>query len=489
VEIWSDGRDTIVYDDSGLTFFSGDEVQDLCTITGDPVSLGPRKGLRSATHRIFAVNPELRRAIVGEPGEVPYIFDLTRKEFPKRMNFRWSAAEHLWGNEYLAVLPEDEKLYFRFVVLGDSGNIIDEVEPEVVDAVPAEAGPLRWEGGRPAETSGVAVVEAKGPFAIHKNRFGLAVADMGTGSVLVAAAGEKLFSTVLRFPANNESTLLACPTPDGVCVSVALRENHSAIAFFDRAGTKLHELNNFNRALITGGGMPFIAGENTIAWPHSTQHGTLVFIDMKSGEVLGECKIPGGSAFYDSVTIVDENQVMLGSRSCVTRLKKVSDVEWTGELLERKALPKRIREHHTPVSGAPVLQLKPAAENWKVPAGARTALAFEFTNGGGETSGIEVELSGDVIERGLLVPKMVRLGAAAGGFDSAGEKTRTFRDGALAIPAATEKGTKRTKIDSARITPFEIEVEGVSTGGGFLMVRVRAGNGFTAATGKAIQIA
>lgn len=486
MELWSDGKETIVLDDSGLTFFSGDEVEEICTPSGDPATLGPRKGLRASKHRIFAVNPAARTALVGEPGEIPYFFDLSRKEPPRRLGFKWAAAEYLRDQLYFAVLPENEKLYFRFVELGPKGAIVDEIEPEFGPVITVEAGPLHWSSASPEPLG--APVEAIGPFTMQKNRWGFAVADLGAGLVLFAAPGEKKFSLVLRFPVTGDESLLACPLPDGICVSGSIRENHSVLAFFDRQGVKRHEITTFEKALVTGGGMPFVAADGQVAWPHSTNYGAVFTVDSGTGAILGECRIPGGSAFNDSALTISDDLVFLGSRTTISRLKKTGPFEWTGEPLDRKTIPKRIREQHTPVGGAPLLQLKPLSEPWKLPVGEKGVLAFELSNGGGETVGLEIELSGDVIEKNLVEAVQVRAGQAAGRFARVSDKAVSFKDASAAVPAATEKGTKRTKIEPSVVEPFELELTGKSGGAGFLMVRVRTGSGVTAAIGKALQI-
>lgn len=488
MEIWSSGEETIVYDDAGLTFFRGDELQEILSVGGEPVTLGARKGLYSTTRKIFAVNPETRTALLGECGEIPSLVDLGQSAQPTKLGFRWAAALHLTGRRYLAVLPEDEKLHFRFVELDSRGNVVDESPLEVPDVRNVEIPPLtasRVEGTLP-EASGV---EAKGPFFFNRSRHGITVSDAGTGIVLLIRLSPDRCVAAVRVPiSSGEETVLASPLQDGFCVSVTIREGHSGLACFDESGAQRWALNTVQRALVSGGGAPFAASDTTIAWPHSTQAAALLVIDSASGSVVSEEKLPGSSAFYDSIFCVGDGEVYLGARSAVTRLRRASDGAWSAAVLDRKSIPKRIRDQHAPVSGVPMIQLKPLSESWVVPAGGTLALGFELSNAGGPGSGVELELSGDALEKGLIEGIRAKVGASETRFERPSEKLFRVKLPDFPVPPATETGTKRTKVQPALVKPLEIEVSAKSAGSGFLMVRVKTSGNVTSATGKALQV-
>ena len=495
MEVWSDGAETVVFDDSGITYLRGGETEGVFSIVGEPVALGAKKGFRSSHHRILAVDGAQRIMIAGECGEIPYAVHLDRKDSPERLSFKWYEAAHIRGDEYFAVLPEDERLLYSLVRLNSGAQISDEREVEMPECKRAELGQVTWQ--RLAEKLGAAgngdaPVSPKGPFAIQVNAYGTVVCDQGCGTVVLIPAGQEKATLGLRFPMSGDESLLACATPSGVAVASAIQERHSCLAVFDAWGVKVAEISKIERELIWGGGMPFCLDGTTVCWTYGSKDGILGEFALPKLELRSQSILPGGTVIYDRVHSVGGGKMLLASRSAITQAERSgagSGGPWAGAPVERHLAGRSAKRALSPVTGPAALQLRALSPEWRGAASGPFALEFEVVNSGGEGAGLIVELSGDAVANGSVKAKRVVAAGLSGTFVLRADGTMAAEVGEVAVKSASEKATKKAKIEPWVLKPLVIELDGCGAGaGGFLMVRVKTSGNAAAACGKALLL-
>lgn len=500
MEIWANCSKTglssaIVYDDAGLTFFSGPEVDSVCSLTGDPVALGPRKGLKSSRRRILALHPSAREGLVGEPGEVPTFFNFELRSSIARLAFSWLAAHALSARDFLGVLPEDGVHLLRRVRLQSNGEVSSEEEIPLPAPTQIEVGPLNWNRLETEKRKGAvkrltqAPIHFVGPVIFQQNQYGVLALDHGTGIIVVLDPTGTHGVATFQVPLSTNDTVFGCLTADGLFLTVSLNENHSAVALFSLGGEKRFERTAGERGeLITGIGVPVLLAPHRVGFAHSTNGATWCEFDLEQRANVGEWKIPGGSAFFDRVAPVGDGSFLLGSRATLVHVSLATPEGWQGTALERKNLPRKVRDPQNAISGPPQLQLKPKEDSWRVPVGGTQTLSFTLSNSGGEASGIEVELSGDALQQRRLLPTEGRIGSVVAPFEERKPGVFVISLPGSTVRAAVERGGKKTKVDPWHLEHLSCTLQGTEAGGGLLMLRVRTSAGGSAATGKTVSV-
>lgn len=504
MEIWAKSSkaglcSTVTYDDAGITFFSGPEVSSLCSLTGDPVALGPRKGLKSTKRRILALHPAATEGLVGEPGEVPTFFNFELRSPIARLAFSWLAAHALSSRDFLGVLPEDGAHLLRRVRLQSNGEITAEEEVALPLPAAVDIGPLTWSRFETEKRRGAVKriaatpVHCIGPVVFQQNELGITVVDHGTGCIVVLDSAGTHCLAAFQCALTSHDTLFATLTEDGLVISASVNEDHSVLALLSLQGEKLFEQTTGERGeLITGLGAPIRIAAHRIGVPHATNGATWSEFDTAAKRFSGEWKIPGGSAFFDRVAAVGDGSFVLGSRATLSHIIPgdggVPGEGWHGMAIERKNLPKNVRDPQNAVSGPPHLQLKPKDDTWKVAAGATQTLSFTLTNAGGEASGLEIELSGDAIQQHRVRPTEGQIGTVVVPFEERKPGVFVLSLPGSTIRAASERGGKKTKIDPWHLDHLSCTLQGAEAGTGLMMLRVRTSAGGSAATGKTVTV-
>ena len=503
---------TLVLDDLGLTQFVGCEVEAVFSSTGDSVSIGPRKGLKSSKRRILAVDETNSEALIGDPGEIPVLFSLERRAPITRMNFAWLGAHALGSREYLGVVPEDGSYDLRKIRLSSSANIVGEDIVEIPVPKWLELGVCTWERAAKSKKGQLynfpqSGVDFKGPVGFHANGYGIVVTDQSTGLVLLLSKDGEQVQTAIQLPATGEEGFYGCATAEGIFLVVALNENHSAFCELSSSGEIKYQQSSWpesHGSLISGLAQPVVLNSSTVLLPHSTQGGELAAYSLETKRIISSVKLPSGSAYLQNgveftpeclafsgraaVVIVQHSERSDSERSDSESSDSADLSKWQLELLERKNLPRSVKEPTTLVTGPSQLQLKACQDSWATALDQPLSLSFLLTNSGGEGVGLEIELTGEALQSERLVPLRAQIGAAEVEFTLSKPGVFKATLPSCAVRPASERGTKKTRIEPWQLDRLSFELAAKKPGSGLLMVRVKTSQGGSAATGKSVAV-
>lgn len=313
------------------------------------------------------------------------------------------------------------------------------------------------------------------------NDLGVVVTGAYAGVIAALPPDASRVDFSVRLPTQGEETeIFAARTRAGVVAVVCVEGRHAAILHIAPDGRVLASRHKIGRDLAWGMGPPVVQGERVIVFEVGEKGGdrlhTLELADLSvvKSTPLGER--PGGSL---SVCCAGDTFLLgTGARACLVKRGARGVLALT--LLEHPVVRRAI----TPPAAAPLaagppsLSLTRAVERpapWETSVGQQVAIDITFTNQGGASRGVAVEIGGPAITQGLVRAERVRIGdlvapLAAKGSTAVGELP------AVALPAGLSPdlygGKKALPLPAAAVLLTHIDLVGVKAGSAVLTVRI-----------------
>lgn len=424
MNVWTDGETMVVLGARGLSVHGREGERRV--LGEEQLGMSPlspsRSAWRWARRRMLAVTPGAERALFLNGDEEPVLAALDGTP-PEILPLRIVEAIALDGDRYAAVHVARVKgrdvarLGIGALPGGKRGKWAIDLDParptrvEWPTAIWAEGVTPPWSRGRCSTSSADLRLDA--------NRFGVALADSGSGTIAVVRPGGRSFECVLRVPAQAEGRCWASCTERGVVVGLCVSGREGAIVRFDKRGKALAHVERYGLGPghVTDEGELVYAmvGEQELrsASPESledeashlfggedaTGDASIFVANGGSSIALGlghhVIKFDGGVATGDSVRVVQPQ----GAPTSVPPM----DAERAAS-----SKPPPVIER---VRGAGQLSLDPTrrAPEWSFEAGAPFEIRVPVVNMGGAEAGLYVEVAGDAVDRGLIAPESVEV--------------------------------------------------------------------------------
>ncbi|MBN2493678.1 MAG: hypothetical protein JXR96_03715 [Deltaproteobacteria bacterium] len=319
--------------------------------------------------------------------------------------------------------------------------------------------------------------------------FGAAVADSDSGVLAVLGKGDRKYRCVLRAPAQKDARIHVCSTAEGVLVGIRLDGGESAVGHFDTAGNCLascaFEGLEAMRVLDADRALVFSRTENEL------REIRLSDLDASSAVSIGRHGDGEVSIFATS----DGEIAALGLGKTAILCRRGEDDTWIADSLEPPEEPEEEDElevEHERLAGPPNLSLASPSNGWDFARGKPFAIELPLINMGGPAQGLFVEMSGQAMDQGLIVPMTVESDTKRAPFLE-GRAELPGVDLAAGVAWPDSKKAKERLAEAPGDTRVTLWVRGKSDHGGegLLMIRVGfLGEGMRGSLlrGKAIQV-
>jgi len=195
---------------------------------------------------------------------------------------------------------------------------------------------------------------------------------------------------------------------------------------------------------------------------------------VKSGEVGTQVK-----GRVSTWSAPGQNVFLLGLGTTACRVKRDGRGRISCDALERPAVPERAPRPKVPAGppladGPPSLALAKSEgpRSWETSVGAKLGVAIAFTNQGGKSRGVAVEVGGPALQAGLVVPRRVRVGQQEAELVAKGGAARA-EFASIDLPAGYAQGTKKgVPLPEPMTFVAEVDFDGQKAGSSVLTVRV-----------------
>jgi hypothetical protein len=325
---------------------------------------------------------------------------------------------------------------------------------------------------------------------ISANEHGLTVTGVYVGVVAALPPDASKIDFALRVPTQvGETEIFAARTGGGgVIVVHCIEGRHSAVTHLASDGTVLGSRHKIGRDLAWGMGPPVVQGERVLVFESGAKEADrlhelkLPALEVAKSAELGEH--PTGRLSVAVAPTGDPFVLGLGGKARL--VKRGARGRLDTEALVRPvprvvALPRAIVQAPSlRVQGPPALALSKGDQRpapWMMMAGEAFVIEIPFTNQGGASRGIAIEISGPALQAGLVRTTRARVGDVETMLESKPGATSVRGElGDVAMEAGFTPigGDKKGALPppAAPSLYLRIEVFGVAPGNGVLTVRI-----------------
>jgi hypothetical protein len=499
MRVWTDGAAHVIAGDEGIEVHRPKQASILHPLWKRARGSSPSRDV------LAVVGQEPLRAWVGS-GKLVRLFSLAPEAgVPQKIEAHVLDAIGLADGRVLACIADPGARQARLVVVdGDAPDLSEAREialptaPRIVwpggiwtkDVVPWPEDDVE-EGDEPLALDALAVgypqPDGSNTFdevQCFANEHGIVVTSVYAGLVVALPPDASQVDFAVRVPTQvGETEIFAARTKGGVCAVLCIEGRHAAIVHIAPDGRVLAHRSKMGREMAWGMGPPVILGDRVVVFEAGPQASNrlhdLKLQDLSISKSLDVGAGPSGRMSVWSAPSGEAFVLGLGATAYVATRDGRGRISC--EALVRPRPPARVAERAAALgpqlaAGPPSLALAKAeaARVWEASVSEPLAIEIPFTNQGGKSQGVSVEVSGAAFEAGLVAPRQVRVGDAEAPLIVKGGVARAeLPDVGLVAGTVMEYGRNKS------LPPPEIiilracvELTGVKAGSAILTVRI-----------------
>lgn len=339
------------------------------------------------------------------------------------------------------------------------------------------------------------------PVVLTSGPHGIAGASVQNGVVFAVAPDGSRIEAAFRLPSRPDAEIHPLRTSRGILVSIILDGRASALLHVGLDGEVLACRSKIGRTVASGMGPPLLVGDAVLVYERSGAP-TLLELTLDDLEVRARHPLPSlasgqaSFALWGGTALVSDGESairvrMEGGALVVERVEippspgsdGVEDGSEVGDEESGDDLDEDIDDEAPLVpasrpraTGAPSLTLAEAASPsaWALGAGASLEVTVGFSNLGGASRGVYVEIGGAAVHAGLVDATDVRIGAARARLERVGTVFRAELPQvellAGLLPDPDEKRGKQLLYEG--VHRATVTLRGNTLGSGLLTVRI-----------------
>lgn len=499
MRVWTDGAVHVVVGENGVEVHRPKQAPVL-----HPLWKRARGGfpLREV---LAVVEQEPLRAWVGAGRQVRVLSLDAEARVEQTIGAHVLDAVGLGDGRVLACLVPEGAQRACLVIVNDGDDDLSSTEELALPAAPKIAWPggiwakdaVPWpeddieEGDEPLDLSALAVgyPQHDGSLTFDEvhcsaNEHGIAVASVYSGLVVALPPDASRVEYAVRVPTQvGETEIFAARSKDGLVIVLCVEGRQSAILHVAPDGSVLAHRSKIGREAAWGMGPPIVRGDRIAvfeAGPHAENRlQDLKLQDLSVSKSFDTGVRPGGRVSVWATPGGEAFVLGLGTVACVG--KRDGNGRLSCAALDRvsPAVSETARVAAAGpglVKGPPSLALvkSEAARPWEASVGQAFVIDIPFTNQGGVSEGIAVEVSGAATQAGLVTLQRVRVGEAEAALVVKGSAARGE------LPAVTLPAGSAVEYDRKKGLPLpdvftllaRVELTAVKAGASILTVRI-----------------